>query len=252
MERFAFLDHPRPLAFAHRGATTAADENTMAAFEAAARLGYRYIESDVQVSRDGVPILFHDETLERMTGAPGRVSDHDWHALARMRTPRGSALVPVADALAAFPAIRFNLDPKSDAAVDPLGGAIARCGAVERVCIGSFDVRRTLRLRRRLGPRLCWSPSRRGVTALWLAGWGVPVPRLAFPAVQVPATAGRVDVVTPRFVAEAHRRGIQVHVWTIDAPADMERLLDLGVDGLMTDNAGVLRQVLQRRGPWPA
>jgi glycerophosphoryl diester phosphodiesterase len=249
--RFEFLSHPYPLAFAHRGAHLGCEENTMAAFDRAVQLGYRYIETDVQASSDGVPVLFHDDTLTRVMGASGRVQDYPWSELSRLRTPGGEALVPLEDALTSFPGTRFNLDAKTDKAVDPMARAIRRCDALRRVCVGSFDVRRTLRLRRLLGEDLCWSPSHRGVAAIWLAGWSLPVTATAFPVVQVPPTFRGIPVVTPRFVSAAHARGIQVHVWTIDEEEEMASLLDIGVDGLMTDRPTVLKRVLEARGQWP-
>ncbi len=249
--RFEFLSHPYPLAFAHRGAHLGCEENTMAAFAKAVQLGYRYIETDVQASRDGVPVVFHDDTLARVMGAPGRVDDYPWSELSRLRTPGGEALVPLEDALTSFPNTRFNLDAKVHNAVEPMARAIRRCDALQRVCVGSFDVRRTLRLRRLLGEDLCWSPSHRGVAALWLAGWSLPLPATEFPVVQVPPTFRGIPVVTPRFVSAAHARGIQVHVWTIDEEEEMAKLLDLGVDGLMTDQPSVLKRLLQKRGQWP-
>lgn len=247
---FAYLRHPHPLAFAHRGAHSAGDENTGEAFERAVGLGYRYIESDVQASRDGVPVVFHDDTLTRTMGVDARIADLPWPEIERLRTPGGQGLMRLDDALSSFPETRFNLDAKSEAVVGPMADAIRRCGAETRVCVASFDVRRTLRLLALLGPDVCWSPSQRGVTRLWAAGWGVPAGRLDFPAVQVPTSFRGIPLVTRRFVDTAHARGIQIHVWTIDDEAEMERLLDLGVDGLMTDRAEVLKAVLQRRGQW--
>ena len=248
--RFDFLDHPFPLAFAHRGAHESAEESTMPALAEAVRLGFRYIETDVQVSRDGVPILFHDDTLARVLGRNGRVRDHSSHELAQLRTPGGETLVRLDEALSTFPRTRFNLDAKSDAAVAPMADAIRRCGALGRVCVGSFDVRRTLRLRELLGAGLCWSPSARGVGRLWLAGWGLPMAAIAFPVAQIPTHYRGIPLATQRFVAAAHARGVQVHVWTVDEEGEMERLLDMGVDGLMTDRPRLLKQVLMRRGEW--
>lgn len=222
----------------------------MAAFNDAVRLGFRHIETDVRTSRDGVAVLAHDEALAPLTGGPGRVGDRSWHELSRLRTPRGESLARLEEALSAFPRTRFNLDAKSDAAVAPMAEAILRCGARERVCVASFDERRTRRLRRLLGEGVCWSPGRRAVTALWLAGWGVPVPASGFPAVQVPPRWRGLPVVTRRLVAAAHARGAQVHVWTVNEEPEMERLLDLDVDGLITDRPRALRHVLERRGQW--
>ncbi|ESR23715.1 glycerophosphodiester phosphodiesterase [Lutibaculum baratangense] len=246
----AFLNASHPIAFAHRGAHEGGEENTPAAFARAVELGYRYIETDVQASRDGVAVVFHDDTLERVMGAEGRIGDHGWDELSRLTTPGGERLMRLDDLLAAFPDTFFNLDAKVEASVEPMAEAIRRCGAVERVCIGSFDVRRTRRVLGLLGGRACWSPSHGGVARLWLAGFGVGSPTLPFPVVQVPTHFRGIPVVTRRFVEAAHASGIHVHVWTVDREEEMRRLLDLGVDGLMTDRPSLLRQVLESRGQW--
>lgn len=245
---FAFLDRPLPLAFAHRGGALEAEENTLEAFEHAAGLGYSHIETDVQATRDGVAVIFHDAELARMTGRVGAIADLDWSTVSRLRTLGGARLPRLEEALAAFPTLYFNIEAKSDAAVGPMADAIRRCGARSRICIGSMRVRRTHRLRALLGDDICWSPAHRDVAQLWLAGWGLPIPRPQYPCVQVPPHFHGVPVVTPRFVAAAHARGLQVHVWTVNSETEMERLLELGVDGLMTDRPALLRTVLQRRG----
>lgn len=245
-----FLDQPRPIACAHRGGALEAEENTMAAFAHAVRLGYSHIETDVQATRDGVAVIFHDDTLERMTGERVRVADLTWDELSRRRT-RGGEAIPLLDELfEEWPDLFLNLEPKSAAAVAPLAAAIRRAGALHRVCVGAFDAGFTRHLRELLGPQLPWAPARDGVARLWLAGWGLPVRVPEFPAVQVPAAFRGVPVVTRRFVAAAHARGVQVHVWTVNEEAEMERLLDLGVDALMTDRPTLLRAVLERRGAW--
>ena len=179
---FQFLNHPYPLAFAHRGAHLGCEENTWAAFAKAVQLGYRYIETDVQATRDGVPVLFHDDTLSRVLGISGAVSDYPWSELAQMRTPAGEPLLRLEDALTDLPRVRFNLDAKFEEAVEPLAEAIRRCNAVKRVCVGSFDARRTLRVRALLGENLCWSPSHEGVGGVWLAGWGLQVQQSTSPS----------------------------------------------------------------------
>lgn len=247
---YAYLASPRPRAFAHRGGAREAEENTMAAFEHAARLGYRYLETDVQSSRDGVAVIFHDDTLERLTGRPGRVDEMDWADLAGLRTRKGAHLPRLDELLETFPNLMINIDPKSDRAVEPMADAIRRCGAVDRVCVGSFDQGRTLRARSLLGEGLCWSPSYGGVARLWLAGFGLSLGATDFAAAQVPPRYRGVPVVTRRFVAAAHARGVEVHVWTVDEASEMDRLLDFGVDGLMTDRPSLLKEVLVRRGQW--
>ncbi|OYX41909.1 MAG: hypothetical protein B7Z02_13535 [Rhodobacterales bacterium 32-67-9] len=244
-----FLDHPRPIAFAHRGGSLEVEENTMSAFAHAVALGYSHVETDVQATRDGVAVIFHDDDLERMTGERGRIADLSWNELSRRCTKGGEPIPRLDELLSAWPGLRINLEAKADAAVEPMAAAIARADALDRVCVGSFEARRTARLRSLLGPGLLWSPAHAGVLSLWLRGWGVPTPRPDFGAVQVPTHHKGIAVVTPRLVRAAHAAGVQVHVWTVDEAAEMERLLDLGVDGLMSDRPTLLKEVIARRGP---
>jgi len=245
-----FLDHPLPIAFAHRGGSLEAEENTMPAFERAVALGYSHVETDVRVTRDGVAVLFHDETLERMAGRPERVEELGWAEISCVRLKGGGQVPRLEELLGAFPGLHLNLDAKADAAVAPMAGAIRAAGALERVCVGSFSAPRTARLRAALGEGLAWSPARGGVARVWLGGFGLPVGRPSFHALQVPPHHRGIPVVSRRFVASARVWGVQVHVWTVDEEAEIERLLDLGVDGIMTDRPSLLRDVLVRRGHW--
>lgn len=242
-----FLDHPRPIAFAHRGGSLEVEENTMAAFAHAAALGYSHVETDVQATRDGVAVIFHDDTLLRMTGEDVRVDALNWHELSARRTKGGEAIPRLDAVLADWPDLFLNLEAKADVAVAPMAAAIRAADALERVCIGSFSGRRTAEAVRLLGPGLLWSPARAGVLRLWLRGWGLPLAPPRFRVVQVPPRHNGIPLVTRRFVSAAHATGAQVHVWTVDEEAEMERLLDLGVDGLMSDRPTLLRAVLTRR-----
>ena len=254
LSEWPFLDSPGVLAFAHRGAhgpdAGGVAENTMAAFEAAVGLGYRYVETDVHRTADGVLVAFHDERLDRVTDRTGAIAELPWSAVREARLAGGEGVPLFEDLLGSWPDLRVNVDPKSDAAVVPLAEAIERTGSLDRVCAGSFSGRRLTRLRRRLGPRLCTSLGPLGTVQLRVASLGVPVGPVAAACAQVPVRRGPVPVVDRRFVAAAHRRALQVHVWTIDERGEMERLLDLGVDGLMTDRPAVLKDVLVARGAW--
>ncbi|HQU68403.1 MAG TPA: glycerophosphodiester phosphodiesterase [Albidovulum sp.] len=250
MTSYPFLDHPRPIAFAHRGGALEAEENTMAAFGHAVRLGYTHVETDIQATKDGVAVVFHDDTLLRMTGEPERVADLTWDELSKCRTKGGEAIPLLDELLEEWPHLYVNLEPKSAAAVEPIAHAIQRAGATTRVCVGAFEETYTQRLRELLGPGLCWSPAHSGVFKLWLAGWHLPVAVPEFPCVQVPVQFRGIPLVTRGFVKAAHARGVQVHVWTVDEERQMKRLLDIGVDALMTDRPALLRQVLERRGQW--
>lgn len=252
--RHGYLDAPAPLAFAHRGGAADGDENTAAAFARAVALGYRYVETDVHATADGVPVVFHDPTLRRVTGEPGRIADLRWADLSSVRVG-GATLVPRLDeVLDAWPQVRFNIDVKADGGVEPTVATVARVGARDRVLLASFSDARLTRLRALAGPEVATGLGMRGVTRLRLASLhGRPV-RLppSVVAAQVPVSFGRLPVVDKRFLAYCHRIGLQVHVWTIDEPAQMHHLLDLGVDGIMTDHVGVLRDVYRSRGHWAA
>ena len=254
MPAHPFLDHPRPLAFAHRGGTEAAPENTLRAFQAAVDLGFRYLETDVHLTADGVLVAFHDPHLDRVTDRTGAIEHLTLAQVAEARIG-GTDPVPTFDELlGSFPGVRFNIDPKADASVVALAHALRRHGALDRVCVGAFSDDRLSRLRAVLGPELCSAAGPRETARLLAASkvGGATRRRAAAPyaCVQVPVRHRNVEVVTPRFIDAAHARGCQVHVWTIDDPTEMHRLLDLGVDGIMTDRPSVLREVLQARGDW--
>ena len=247
---FPVLDHPGPLAFAHRGGASEVPENTMAAFQHAVDLGYRYLETDVHLTADGVLLAFHDDVLDRVTDRTGAIHEQPWSAIRDARVGGTEPIPRFEELLEAWPSVRLNIDPKHDRAVDALAAAIERAGAVDRVIIGAFSDRRLARLRELLGPRLCTSLGPRSVAKLRAASYGLPVGSLPSPCVQVPVRHGSVTIVDHRFVRKAHQSGLQVHVWTIDDPVEMTRLLDLGVDGIMTDRPELLKQVLTDRDQW--
>lgn len=248
--KYPFLEHDGVLAFAHRGGADGWPENTMVAFEGAARLGYRYIETDVHCTRDGVLVAFHDDVLDRVTDGKGRIADLDYATVKAARVDGREPIPLMEELLGALPDMKINIDPKLDNAVEPLVDVIKRTGSIDRVCIGSFSGARLTRIRKMLGPALCTSMGPLDVTRLRAASYGLPVGGFAVGCAQVPVTSHGLTVVDRRFVRAAHRRELQVHVWTIDDPDEMNRLLDLGVDGLMTDRPAVLKQVLQDRGLW--
>lgn len=258
-----FFDSSRarhPLAIAHRGFSREGLENSMAAFRAAIELGCRYLETDVHTTSDGVLLLFHDETLDRVTDGHGRISELTAADVAAARIG-GSEPVPLFDELlTAFPDVRVNLDVKDWGSVRTLAAGIERHRAHGRVLVASFSDRR-----RRAVLRLLSQPvaSSAGVVTnglFVLLGPVLPVPVLRFvlrgplrdvQALQVPVRQGAIRVVTPGFIRRAHALGLVVHVWTINDAGEMRRLLDLGVDGIVTDRADLLKQVLLERREWP-
>jgi glycerophosphoryl diester phosphodiesterase len=249
--RHPYLDHPGPLAFAHRGGAADGLENTVAQFRRAVEAGYRYIETDVHATRDGKLVAFHDATLDRVTDGAGRIADLPWADVRHARVG-GEEPVPLfEELLETFPEVRWNVDIKAEPALHPLLNLIARTGSWDRVCVGSFSEARVVRAQRLAGPRLATSYGTRGVLNLRLRSWGVPAAlRGSAVAAQVPETQSGIQVVDRRFVRAAHARGLQVHVWTINEAERMHRLLDLGVDGIMTDHIDTLRKVMEERGVW--
>ncbi|MGD0834803.1 MAG: glycerophosphodiester phosphodiesterase [Candidatus Dormibacteria bacterium] len=262
--RRPYLAGPTPLAIAHRGGGGEHPENTMAAFAAAVALGCTHVETDVQLTRDRVLVAFHDDSLDRVTDGHGRIADLTLaevrHADAGYRfSPAGAGFpfrgrgltVPTfEELLTAWPQLRVNVDAKSEATVAPLAALIERLGATERVCAASFSDRRLRRFRRLSGGRVCTSMGSGAIARARLASLAGRMPAVGADCVQVPLAHRGIRIVDRRFVAAAHRGGLPVHVWTVDDEATMERLVDLGVDGIMTDRPSLLREVLRRRGLW--
>ncbi|NEA49568.1 glycerophosphodiester phosphodiesterase [Streptomyces sp. SID10815] len=249
--RHPYLDHPGPIPFAHRGGAADGLENTVAQFRRAVALGYRYIETDVHATADGRLVAFHDATLDRVTDGAGRIADLPWAEVARARVAGREPVPLFEELLETFPEVRWNVDVKAEPALRPLLEAIERRDAFARVCVGSFSEARVVRAQRLAGPRLATSYGTRGVLGLRLRSWGLSAAlRRSAVAAQVPVAQSGVPVVDRLFVRAAHARGLQVHVWTINEPERMHRLLDLGVDGIMTDHIDTLRAVMRERGVW--
>jgi glycerophosphoryl diester phosphodiesterase len=255
---FPFLDAGGTvLAFAHRGGAGHPDvvglENTRAAFAHAVALGYRYLETDVHVTRDGVLVAFHDALLHRVSDGVGSVEDLDAARLAQIRVGGREPVPTLADLVAAFPSARFNLDLKAAGAVAPLAAFVREHRLEDRVLVASFSGRRLRRFRRLAGPRVATAASPGEVAAYvafpaWLARL---VTRRRPAALQVPHRRGPLEVASARLVHRAHAAGLAVHVWTVDEPDEVRLLLDRGVDGLMTDRTDILADVLRERGFWP-
>ncbi|BBH16012.1 glycerophosphoryl diester phosphodiesterase [Nocardioides baekrokdamisoli] len=249
------------LAFAHRGGATHPEivglENTLAAFQHAYDLGYRYFETDVHASIDGVLFAFHDDELDRVTDGSGRLAELPSGTIGQARVGGRHAIPTLAELVDAFPDVTFNVDIKADDATGPLADLVTRRQLSGRVIVGSFSSARLRRFRRLTAGQVPTSADPREVAAFVLCPSPL-VARLlrALPcvALQVPVHTSirgrRVEVVTRRFVRNAHAAGKHVHVWTIDEPTEMERLIALGVDGIMTDRTDLLKDVLITHGLW--
>ncbi|MBO0823989.1 MAG: glycerophosphodiester phosphodiesterase [Actinobacteria bacterium] len=244
-----YLDHPRPLAFAHRGGTSRYPENTWKAFEHAVGLGYGYLETDVHATADGTALAFHDKTLDRVTDRTGRISRLSTAQVAAARIGGTEPIPVLAELLMAWPDVRFNLDVKDEPAIVPLVEVLRQTNCWDRVCLTSFSGRR-LEATRRLLPRpVCSATAPAGIGAIRA---GLPAKALAarFAARSVQCAQIPFGMATRSFLDRAHAAGLQVHAWTVNDPAVMASLLSLGVDGIMTDQTELLRDVLIARGEW--
>lgn len=258
---FPYFDGGLPVAMAHRGGAdyepNRGFENSAAAFARAVEMGYSYLETDVHATRDGVIVAFHDENLDRVTDARGAIADLPWSRVKGARIGGVEPIPTLIDLLMSFPDSRFNIDIKSQDALEPTVAILRATGSIDRVCIGSFSEARVRTVRRLMGPRLATAAGQVGTGALRLAPRQLSrILHTPAPVLQIPGRhtiAGRtITLVTPELLGIAHRLGKQVHVWfdTDDREdaAEMHRLLDLGVDGIVTDRIDVLRDVLAERG----
>lgn len=246
-----YLQNQVPIPFAHRGGASSAPENSLLAFRKAVEMGYRYLETDVHITRDGVLVAFHDERLDRVTDRAGLIRELDFAAVSLARID-GSEPIPTLEQLIdEFPKARFNIDTKHDSSVQPLIEFIQVKGLVDRVMIGSFKDARQKQIRTGLGEAVATSMGPKSVARLILASMGIPTGKFAEVAAQIPFSLVRRPRFARRLLKAAHRRNIAVHIWTVDDPEQMEYLLDLGVDGIMTDDIATLKSVFEQRGIWP-
>jgi glycerophosphoryl diester phosphodiesterase len=226
---YPFLDHPGLIPFAHRGNGVGGIENTIASFAAVVRMGYRYVETDVRTTRDGVLVVFHDETLRRIAG--------DERKIGAVRFDELRGVPRLTEVLESFPDTRFNVDMKDGPSVEALARVIGATKCLDRLCVASFSEARLRRIRRLAGPGLCTSAGVGGAVRFALGG-------------PVSGAALQVPVVRRGFIERAHRRGLKYHVWTLNEREQILRAIDAGVDGIMTDEPARLKGVLQELGRW--
>lgn len=252
-----YLAGAQPRAFAHRGwhlDDLDGMENSLSSFRRAVAEGYHYVETDVHATADGVVVVHHDEVLDRTTDGHGPVASQSWSAVRRANVGGREPVARLEDVLEEIPDAKFNVDVKSDPAVEPFVRVIERLGAYDRVAAASFSDARLAELRKLAGPKLITTMGPRSVATLW-AGGRLPWPKFGSAPkgamAQVPVRQGVLRVIDRSFLRAAARAEVEVHAWTIDEPDDMRALLDLGVHGIVTDRPDLLRDVLRERDAWP-
>ncbi|MGB5350400.1 MAG: glycerophosphodiester phosphodiesterase [Polyangiales bacterium] len=258
-----FFGPTRPIPFAHRGGAKRWPENTVLAFRNCAELGYRHIETDLHETADGRFVCFHDPTLERTTDGRGNLRDYTLAELRRLDAGyhfiengsyafrhAGVCIPTLEEALEADPTLHYNLEVKPNDATlaGRLWELIEHHGIHDRVLVASEHDDVTAAFRKHSRGRVATSAGRKGALRFWahvLTGLSRHAV-YAFDALQIPTTFRGMKLITPRFVEAAHRHGVQIHVWTIDDPAEMQELAATGVDGIMTDFPDVLLEVLAK------
>ncbi len=234
----------------------------MTAFAGAVKLGYRYLETDVQATADNKLVVFHDKQLDPVTDSTGVIAEMTWTDVSKAKVGGTEPIPRLEELLDAWPDMRICIDPKIDAAVPLLIKALRRPGVLDRVCLGSFSDARLARLDEEFGEAACLSMGPKQIARFRLAASLGSVRKVGarntrkprrFRAntLQIPIRQGIVPLATKRLVRFAHAHGIAVHVWTIDDAKVMNQLLDKEVDAIMTDQPIVLRDVLSARGAWP-
>jgi len=251
----AFLDHPRPVAFAHRGGSAHNPENSWAAFEHAAGLGYAYLETDARATADGTLLAFHDATLDRVTDGKGRVARLPYGAVAKARIGGSEKIPLIEDLLGALPDLRFNIDVKHPGSVRPLAEVLRRTRAYDRVCVTSFSGRRLRAAKEAIGQPVCVAVTPAAALLLKYGAalyGGRPGAALAARLARSGVHCAQVPewIATPGFIETAQHLGMHVHVWTLNTREVMERALDAGADGVMTDQTELLKSVLTERNQW--
>jgi glycerophosphoryl diester phosphodiesterase len=241
-----------PYAVAHRGGAGLAPENTFEAFAMSYSLGFRYLETDVRITADGVCAVFHDATLRRMTGARAAVRDLTWNDLARQRIAERHRVPRLEELLEAFPDARFMIDLKDPRSIGPVARTLRHCRAGERVCLAGSADRWLADARAVMGSGVLTAMGWESLTRLTTAARLGLSPRgvVRAPFAHVPLRLHRLPVFVERLVSMVHDLGAQLMVWTVDDEARMHRLLDFGVDGIITDRPDVLRDVLSARDCW--
>lgn len=250
-------DHPyfdAPFAaLAHRGFSLEGLENSMKAFQAAVDLGYRYVETDAHGTLDGVAVALHDSSLDRTTDAFGEVADLPWEMVKEAKIGGVEPVPLLEDLLGTWPDLRVNIDVKGESGIVPVAEAIERTASHDRVCVASFSAARRDATVRLLTRPVATSAGQ-GEAARFIIGAALGLGSLRgtarVDALQIPWRVGVVPVLGSRHLRLAHSLDVKVHVWTVNTASEMEALIDAGVDGIVSDRADILKDVLVARGAW--
>jgi glycerophosphoryl diester phosphodiesterase len=237
-------------AIAHRGANLLAPENSLESFKIASKMGYNDFEIDVQMSRDGIVFVCHDDNLERLTGEKVFLSELLASDLEEIKIDGHYAIPKLIDVLNKFPKAKFNIDAKSWAVVSPLCKILNSFSEKSRFCIGGFSDSRITTIVRNVNLHLQSSLGPKSVYLFYLS-WLLNIKfRFTGDFIQLPLTCLGFNIISNSVVQHIHSSGLRVHVWTVNDEENINRLIDIGVDGIMTDDCVLLKKILIKRNLW--
>ena len=243
-----FFQDYRFYGFVHRGGDEVETENTLEAFKYSSELGFVYIETDVQATKDGHIVIFHDHNLKRMAGINSKIGDLTLAQIRSIELLEGGKIPLLSEALESFPGLRFNIDIKTEDALSETIQIIKNMECLKKVCLASFSSSRLERIRKLAGPKACTSSGQMEIFKMMCRSIGFPLKSTEGHCAQVPVSQWGVPVITKNFIKMVQKENKLVHVWTIDDEDQMYKLIDAGVDGLMTDKPIVLKRALMKRG----
>lgn len=245
-------------AVSHRGYSPPDEnwENTAAAFSAAIELGYTTMETDLHATADGVLVAFHDSTLDRVANVRGKIAHFTWQELQQIRVGKSQKIPRFVDLLRKWPQINWHLDIKAPEVAQPLAEIIKKNAWHDRVLVSSFSETRRRRFARKLDTPALAAPGAGRLAAIAIAQFAGPLSSKLFSLARHSVTALSLPhdtpgVFTPRLIQLAHEANMDVYVWTPNKRADINRVIDMGADGIITDEAPLLREIMQARGLWP-
>ena len=236
---------------AHRGASLLASENSFESFRKAFDLGYRVIETDIHSSKDGTAYIFHDITLERLTGENLKISDLKDVDIDSLKINNSSIIPRLSNVFEEFPEGLFNLDAKTWKSTMPIVDTIQNMGCRSRVCIGSFNDRRVNAIIKELGLETCHSMGTSNVIKFYLGAQLGIEQHFTSQCIQLPIKMFGISLTTRKVLSYARKLGIKIHFWTINNPVIMQQLLELNVDGIMTDDCVLLKEIMKEQNKWP-
>ena len=238
-----YLNYSGLAVLAHRGGSIESYENTLASFAYAQSIGCKYIETDVQVSLDGIPYIFHDESLERITGIKSIFSSITSSEIDKIRIFKNHPIPKLDTALKEFPELFFQIDLKTDLVAIPALEVIKKNNAEKRVCIASFNSNRLKQVKENY-PEICLSMGPKEVAKLLLASFGLFKGEIPGDCLQVPIYSHGIKVVTKRFIKFVQSKNLKIMVWTINDKKTLKKLINMNVDGIITDRPKLLTELL--------